>query len=141
MHTKKDGEQVEITISDVQLYVQVQQGDEIQKDCSCDSSFMLETIPEVRVGLQKSFHWFPQDQTIYLVMDNAGGHGTNDAIKTYTDGLKEYNVEIIWQVPRSPETNMLDLGVWMSIHNDVERMHHGIKCSHNALAKSVKDYW
>ena len=58
MRTKKDGQQVEITISDVQLYVQVQQGDEIQKDCSCDSSFMLETIPEVGAGLRNKFFVF-----------------------------------------------------------------------------------
>ena len=74
-------------------------------------------------------------------MDNAGGHGTNDTIKTYTDGLKEFNVEIIWQVPRSPETNMLDLGVWMSIQNAVERMHRGQRFAHDALAKSIKDTW
>ena len=86
--TKKYGEKVEITILDVQLYVQVQQGDEMQKDCSCDSIFMLETIPEVGAGLQKSFHWVGMEEKIYLVMDNAGGHGTSDAIKTYTDRLK-----------------------------------------------------
>ena len=88
--------------------MQVQQGGEIQKDCFCDSRFMLETIPEVRARLRNFFHWVGMEEKIYLVMDNAGGHGTNNAIKTYTDGLKEFNVEIIWQVQRSPDTNMLD---------------------------------
>ncbi len=48
--------------------------------------------------------------------DNAEGHGTNDATARYTSILwNEFKVEMVWQVPRSPETNMLDLGIWMSI--------------------------
>lgn len=51
-------------------------------------------------------------------------------------------MRIIWQVPRSPETNMLeDLGVWMSIQCVVERTHRGRRCNHDALAKSVMDAW
>ena len=125
MRTNKEGKQVEITIHDINLLVQVQQGDEVERDCSCDLEFMLETIPEVGEALRKKFYWVPMDEQVFLVMDNAGGHGTNDAITTYTEGLKKYNVEIIWQVPRSPETNMLDLGVWMSIQSAVERKHCG----------------
>jgi hypothetical protein len=56
-------------------------------------------------------------------MDNAGGHGTNDAKLQYIDLLKAFKVEVIWQVPRSPETNMLDLGVWMSIQCSVMNVH------------------
>ena len=57
----------------------------------------------------------PQEEPIYLVMDNAGGHGTVDAKVQYTEALQGHNVTIVWQAPRSPETNMLDLGIWMSI--------------------------
>lgn len=52
-------------------------------------------------------------------MDNTGGHGTNEAKEKYTKILKLFHIEIIWQVPRSPETNMLDLGCWMSIQSAV----------------------
>lgn len=49
-------------------------------------------------------------------MDNAGGHGTHEAIRSYTKTLEEdYNIEIIFQIPRSSYTNVLDLGVWMSL--------------------------
>ena len=141
MRTNKEGEQQEITIEDLQLYVHINQGDEVEKDCSCDSSFMLETIPEVGKALREKFHWVPEQEKIFLVMDNAGGHGTNDAIATYTEGLQIYNVEIIWQVPRSPETNMLDLGVWMSVQSAVGKNHRRQRCAHDALAKSIVDSW
>ena len=87
MRTNKEGEQEEITIEDLKLYVHINQGDEVEKDCSCDSSFMLETIPEVVKALREKFNWVPEQEKIFLVMDNAGGHGTNDAMATYTEGL------------------------------------------------------
>ena len=55
----------------------------------------------------------PDEDIVYLVMDNAGGHGTDDCVKEYTHILfEDYNIQIIQQVPRSPETNVLDLGIW-----------------------------
>ena len=74
-------------------------------------------------------------------MDNARGHGTNDAKTIYTEALKEFNIQIIWQVPRSPETNMLDLGIWMSIQAKMEKMYQIKLCYHDALAKIVEIAW
>ena len=55
-------------------------------------------------------------------MDNAGGHGSNEVITTYSKTLHEqYNIEIIHQTPRSLYTNVLDLGIWMSLQVVVER--------------------
>ena len=62
-------------------------------------------------------------------------------ITEYTAILKERNVEIIWQIPRSPETNMLDLGVWMSIQSAVIKAHRNRRCHPDALAKSITDAW
>ena len=76
---------------------------------------MLETIPQIGRELRKKFHWIPSSQLIYLSLENAGGHGINEAKEKYTAGLLEYNIEIIWQILRSPETNMFDLGVWMAV--------------------------
>ena len=53
---------------------------------------------------------------IYLIMDNAGGYGTKECIESYVKLLKDkYNIIIKHQIPRSPETNVLDLGIWNSI--------------------------
>jgi len=54
-----------------------------------------------------------RSETIYLVMDNAGGHGTNNAVEDYTRCLKEeHNITIIQQPSRSPHLNALDLEPW-----------------------------
>ena len=75
-------------------------------------------------------------------MDNAGGHGTDEAVKSYTEMLKsEYTIEIIQQVPRSPETNMLDLGLWRSMQSAVEKEHAFKVYDADALNRSVEKAW
>jgi hypothetical protein len=102
---------------------------------------MLEVMPKVGQALRNAFHWVPANEQIFLVLDNAGGHGTNDAINEYTQAMRTFNVQLIWQVPRSPETNMLDLGVWMSIQSAVTKVQRMRRCHHEVLAKSVRDAW
>ena len=141
MRTKQNGEQTPISLDDITMQVMIRSGDVVDEDVSCDSAFMLECIPKVGAALRRAFHWVPATDKIYLCMDNAGGHGTNDAIQQYTELLAADNITIIWQVPRSPETNMLDLGVWMSIQAAVQRVHHMRRCHHDALAASVDEAW
>ena len=57
----------------------MQVGDMVEQDCSCDSDFMLRVMPETGQALRDKFHWVDLADTTHLVMDNAGGHGTNDA--------------------------------------------------------------
>ena len=141
MWRTKEGDQVAITLEDLEVFVQQHQGDEVDEVVNCDSKFMLGIIPTIGDAIRNAYHWIPHAEKIYLVMDN-GGHGTDIAIEQYTTTLKnDYNVEVVWQVPRSPETNMLDLGVWMSIQTAVTRVHHMRRCQHDALAKSVEDAW
>jgi hypothetical protein len=102
---------------------------------------MSRVTPETGQALRDKFHWVDLADTIHLVMDNAGGHGTNDAKTICTDALRTFNAEMIWQAPRSPETDMLDLGVWMSIQSRVEKLHHMKRCQHDALAKSAETAW
>ena len=79
-----------------------------------------------------------ESDVTHLMMDNAGGHGSNEAVEKYTEDLKnKYKIEIIQQVPRSPETNVLDLGIWMSLQSAVEKEHRGQKNDANALDKTV----
>jgi glycine cleavage system regulatory protein len=44
-----------------------------------------------RVGnaLRAAFPWVKREEFVYLVMDNAGGHGTDVAWETYTADLEE----------------------------------------------------
>ena len=76
---------------------------------------------------------------MFLVMDNARGHGTDTVIEQYTNNLRDnYNIQIIWQVPRSYYTNTLDLGVWMSLQARVEREHYLKHCTEEALVHSLE---
>jgi hypothetical protein len=78
-----------------------------------------------------------------VVMDNVGGHGTIEAWREFTQELKVgYNVEIIRQIPWSPETNILDLGVWCSLQSAVEKVHRNLTTSClAALQLSVERAW
>ena len=75
-------------------------------------------------------------------MDNAGGHGTVEAIDEYVKELKQkWNIEVIQQIPRSPYTNALDLGVWCPLQSRVEKQHFGKRCEVQALANTVMQMW
>merc|ERR1712183_621252 len=79
---------------------------------------------------------------IFMVMDNAGGHGTKETVKLYTEMLKtKYNIIIIHQVPRSPYTNLLDLGVWCSLQAAVEKEQYMKRTDVSALVNSVRNVW
>jgi hypothetical protein len=106
-----------LTFDDVVLHVEIPSGTYIEEDCTCDSTFMLDIICEIGVNIRSLFDWLPKEtEEIHLFMDNAGGHGTNDARQQYVSILKsEFNIIVIWQIANSPETNMLDLGAWVTI--------------------------
>ncbi len=75
-------------------------------------------------------------------MDNADGHGTIEAIEQYTRNLLEqYKIEIIHQAARSPETNVLDLGLWRSVQSWVEEKHKNKAMLVDALAASAIEAW
>jgi len=71
-----------------------------------------------------------------------GGHGTKEAWEKFTNDLAtKHKVKIIRQCPRSPETNVLDLGIWLSIQAAVEKKMHMRRGDKEALAMAVLDAW
>ena len=117
-------------------------GDTVEVDVNCDSAYMLRAMDRVGESIRRAYHWISRTEKCYLVMDNAGGHGTNEAIKEYVRMLDEkWNVETIFQVPRSPYTNALDLGVWCALQSRVETEHYGKRCEVQALSNTVMETW
>lgn len=116
---------------------------EVETDCNCDSEFMLRHMDRLGHAARSKFYWVPMDVEIDCIMDNAGGHGTDEAKAEYTDLLKEnHNIRVVWQVPQSPETNILDLGVWCSLQSYVEIEHRlKMKSSRDALARTCETVW
>jgi hypothetical protein len=51
---------------------------------SCDSEFMLGVMDRVGKALRDSFKWVKPNEWMYLVMDNARGHGTDEAWEMFT---------------------------------------------------------
>jgi hypothetical protein len=81
------------------------------KDISCDPDYMLQAMPLIGIVTREKMPWVPKDETIYLFMDNAGGHGMEEAIGQYRRWIqREFNIEIIFQAARAPEVNVLDSG-------------------------------
>jgi hypothetical protein len=86
--------------------------------------------------------WIPQDCPINLILNNAGGHGTIEAKEQYTPQLLEnHNIIIKWQPPRSPELNVLILGLWISLQLAVEKKQQEQRRMTDALAVSVQEAW
>jgi hypothetical protein len=86
--------------------------------------------------------WIPQDCLINLILDNSGGHGTRAVKEQYTRQLLENNNMIIKrQLPRSPELNVLDLGLWMSLQSVVGKKQREQRRTTDALAVSVQEAW
>ena len=115
----------------------------IDWNVNCDSDFMLGVMDEVGRAIRTKFHWVPFTVEIDFFLDNAGGHGTDEAKAEYVDMLKErYNIRVVWQIPQSPETNMLDLGLWCSLQSKVELTHRTkTKANQDALARSCMEAW
>lgn len=75
-------------------------------------------------------------------MDNAGGHGKKNIKEQYVKILKEmYNVEVKWQIPNSPEMNMLDLGTRLCLQSKVEVKHKQKVMNKDVLAHTVDKCW
>ena len=84
----------------------------------------------------------PRDKEINLYLDNADGHGTEEAVEMYVNNLaRNHNLICVHQRPRSPESNMLDLGVWMAFQNVVEQQHIGCMKEANCLTRTVDAAW
>jgi hypothetical protein len=131
-----------IPLSALILKVRMAAGDTIEKDTTCDSKYMLSAIDRVGKALRDKMWWVRIEDEIFLIMDNAGGHGRNDIIEQYTLNLKtKYNVTIIHQVPQSPYCNALDLGVWCLLQANVEKTHYMRRCNTEALVRSVYETW
>ena len=51
--------------------------------------------------------------------------------------MNDHNIELVFQVPRSPYCNALDLGVWCSLQARVEKTHSMRLVKVGALVNSV----
>jgi len=99
-----------------------QEGKKRKFDISCGSTFMTEIVPKIGNAIRDTYYWVLPGATIYLYLDNDGGHGTNEVVDTCVKVVKDnYNIECIHQRHCLPATNMQDLGVWMAFQCVIEK--------------------
>ena len=62
--------------------METRKGDEGEQDISCDSKFMLGIMDKLGNSYRSTYRSIGvvDEEIIYLVMDNVGGHGTNEAV-------------------------------------------------------------
>ena len=107
-------------ISDFQMRVRWRRGDEIEEDVNCNGQYMIDAMEQVGTSAREVFWWVDISERMYIVMDNAGGHGSKEAIEDYRSMLlNRFNIQIIFQTPCSLFLNLLDLGVWCSLQAKV----------------------
>ena len=79
---------------------------------------------------------------VYLFIDGAGGHGTNEAINEFEKNLMiDFKIKLVFQVPRTLYSNVLDLGIWCGLQATVEKTHYMRCCAVEALVRSVYETW
>ena len=139
VYTDCTGEEHPLFLDQLKLFVCKPRGTEVEYDVSCNSDFMLSTVRDIGRAIRSSYDQVPFGTPIYLILDNAGGHGTSDAKKKFMRILcRKYNIYCIWQVPNSPDTNMLDLGAWAAVQAGVEERHKKLVMRNDVLANSVE---
>ena len=83
----------ELRTKKYELAVRMNRGDEREEDCSSDSKFKSNIMPDVGAAIREKFEHVPRDKPIFLFLDNAGGHGTDECVRQYVEMLKnEHNV-------------------------------------------------
>lgn len=131
-----------VTIEDLKLVCRRKKGQTYERDISCDSAYMMKAMRRVGKAIRSKFTWVKSDKPCYLVMDQAGGHGSQKSIQEYTDMLKdEWNVIVVFQPPRSPYFNVLDLGFWCSLQSLVQKRMYGNRGVVDTLVKTVYESW
>lgn len=100
-----------LTLDDINGKVRNNVEDEFEVAVTCYTEYMLTAMHHVGTAIRKSYYWIKMSQTIYLVMNNSGGHGTSITIISYTKTLEvEFNIEIIYQkYPTHPTPTFLTL--------------------------------
>ena len=108
--------QVTITIGNVNIRIWYRTGDNVARYASYDSEYMTVAMAQVGAAMRSNYCWVPMNIQLYRVLNNVGGHGINKYINNYVTALKDgYQVECVHQTPRSPFTNVLDIGVWETL--------------------------
>ena len=93
INADKDVPSIPLSLSDLHLKIRYQVGDIVEKECTCDSTYMLSAMRRVGTAMRTMFHWVSRSVPLYLIQDNAGGHGTDECVNEYKQFLlDDFNI-------------------------------------------------
>lgn len=94
---EQNGNAQRLTINDLNMSCYYPQSSFIQEDDTCNSQFMLHTMPTIGTEIRQQMPWIPQQEPIYLFLDNAGGHRSKSSsgkIHKTVEKQVQYNYKI-----------------------------------------------
>ena len=78
-----------LSMDDLTLHRNIKPGTTLLRDTNCNSRYMLENVHSIGKAIRKAYHWTNKKEVpIYLILDNAGGHGTIETKQQYEETLK-----------------------------------------------------
>jgi hypothetical protein len=120
--TTQEGVQQPLTINATELSILLEPGAIVEEEVNCNLAFMLRILPIIATDICQQLHWVPPEEQVYLIMDNAGGHGTQQARDQYTRQLQhDYKI--------------------MSVQAAVEERHRNRRHDPDGLAETVQEAW
>lgn len=127
-----------ILVDDINVKISNKIGDKVEGETFCDIRCMLSVMDCVGTTICVAYHRIMITQKCYLVIANTGGHGTNDTITAYTSTLNvQFNIRVIFQLPYSLYTNVLDLALWIFLQTAIEIQYYLKRCNANAIINSI----
>ena len=82
------------------------------------------------------------EEIIYLIMDNAKIHGTNEAMLYFTDYMSDnHNIVVGTKYYKPPKTNSIDLGSWTTVQSKVKKYHRHNTKQQDARSRSINREW
>ena len=137
----EDGTVCLVKLADLHVGVRYLKGDMVTSDINCDSEYMIDVMPRVGAVILEAYIWVPANEDIYLVLNGAGGHGTDETVTEYTAATKIMNSILVRQVSNLLDTNVLDLGIWTSLQSAMGKRHRLSRGNKEALHDTVMKVW
>jgi len=140
---------IDLTLDELTLKaVSHTKGKKFADDCEVNGDWLSEFFekeggPAIRTAFDEicTAQGLPLNHEVRLQIDGAGGHG-GDAIKEMQVMMKrDFNINLVVQPPNSPESNVLDLGIWRAIQARVDTLGMGHRRDPEVLANTVVDAW
>jgi transposase len=121
-----------------------ERGDVYYINANMDGDLFLEMVKDKLIpAIIKKCQWAKK---VIVQLDSAGGHRVGETLEAFNKIGKKSKppIEFITQPTRSPDTNVLDLGIWNSMKSRVAEVRYDRKATESMnqrIINAVSDMW